>query len=169
MGGGDAGNEGQPGKELGKPLGSADGKPAGSGKTLGNGGNTLGRDVGNTNGAGPASASAEVAGRFEGTGRAADDTARVVESVGTWLGPAAVVTSGAGVAGGSVARLVAAGADTGSVGDELEASVPVPTRIPTTLAPRSKESPISAASGTRRRRRESWFGADVMTGIPTPA
>jgi hypothetical protein len=53
-------------------LGNVDGKPAGNGRTLGNGGSVLGRVEGNTNGgggAGPASSALGAVGCPDGDGR----------------------------------------------------------------------------------------------------
>ncbi len=130
----------------------------------------MGSAVGNTNGGGcGAPASASGAGRFDGTGRGAVGTGRVGASVGI-AGVAGAVTVAAGVAGavgvvgvgvGTAAGVTIGGGDGGP---ELSAIVPVPTRMPSTLAPRSNDRPMSAATGTRRRGDACSPGA--IAGMP---
>jgi hypothetical protein len=176
------GSVGHPGSDVGKPLGSAVGNPAGSGKPLGNVEGNGGSEVGNEKGGGsPASAPScdGAEGLAVGGGRGVVGTGLLGVNVGRAVGFAVIDGVTVGFAAVVVDVVVAAGEadgfsfEGGSGGDELNASVPVPTKIPTTLAPRSRARPTRAGIDTPCRR---WVpdvnptgGAPAVIGEPVYA
>jgi hypothetical protein len=104
-----------------------------------------------------------------GTGRVGVRVGSAAD-VGTGAGVVTVAAGAAALATGEGLLLTIAGATGGGPGGpELKAIVPVPTRMPMTLAPSSRDSPRRAATGMRRRCCDVSPSTGAAGGIPVPA